>query len=155
MSDRTVSGQNIVRTTDPRSIEYTPPRTVGRREVGNRPASLRDIGNRGITDQPAPTVIPPPPHVPPGAGLIPPPGTNVQANDPTGAGTLPIYGVGSPFAILSDLFLRGFGASSAQSGPQETQRTIIESVGGSNTAGVVVVLGIVGFAIYWFFIRGK
>lgn len=125
------------------------------RVIGYRPIASREITGRPITDLPAPTVLAPPPTVVPGAGLIPLPSTNVQANDPTGMANIPVYGTGSPFAILSDLFLRSFGAGTGYSGPQETQRTIIEGTGGGNTGGILIVVGVIGFAIYWFFIRGK
>lgn len=147
------------------SMTITIPRTSG--EISTRSPISRDASGRGIVigrDMPSrePTVFETTELNRRIAGYVGSkslqdflggkPSSNIQANDSTGDINLPIYGMDNPFNILGDAFMRAFGGQT-YSPPRESERTVIESAGSSNTGIILVVLAAVGFGVYWFYFR--
>lgn len=79
--------------------------------------------------------------------------SSINTNDASNINK-PFYGSNNPFEILGDAFLRAFGGSSYNP-PRQSERTVVESAGGSSNIGLLLIVGGVGFAVYWFFFRNK
>lgn len=70
---------------------------------------------------------------------------------------VPLYGTDNPFAILGDIFSRGYGGGTDPSAQQTQYVPVVASSGGGGNAGLVVVVLLlaVGAAYYYFVYRKR